>query len=160
MDLTHWQQHNTITLIASDGEEEYEYRLTFKTMSAFDESIFKRKRVNVFAILSELFGPLDERNEEQMEQSDVMLDILVKHAAVMTALEKVEAKQGKTWKETKLPDVWYQPREFAYHVPHSVLELLFSAVIDAGNPFELFSFIGITDEQKKTVRIPVNTSAS
>lgn len=158
MQLSNWQQQNAITLIASDGDEETEYRVTFKTMTAYDEAVFNRKRAKAFGILEDVFGPADDRDEETVENAIALLDIMVKHAAIMASLGSVERKNGKGWIPDRLPEIWYDAKEFAYHAPHSVLNHLFEAAIDAGNPMQVFSFAPLGEAEKKTLRIHVHPS--
>lgn len=158
--LDQWQRNEPVSLFASDGETEQEYRLTFKTMSAFDEAKFLRNRSKAGLILEEIFGKSDDRTDEQNEDAWAMFDILIKHAAVMAALAKVELRTGEAWGEARLPDDWYSAKDFAYNAPASVLTLLFDAVIAAGNPYRLFSFLPGTDDEKKVLRLTVKPSVS
>lgn len=170
--LEQWQHNEPVSIFASDGETEQEYRLTFKTMSAFEEAKFSRNRNKAGAILEELFGPAKERTDEQNEDAWAMFDVLIKHAAIMAALAKVEVRsvpqpteddapvEPGDWTEARLPDAWYNAKEFPYHAPASVLNLLFDAVIAAGNPYRLFSFLPASDAEKKALRLTVRPSAS
>lgn len=158
--LDQWQRNEPVSLFASDGETEQEYRLMFKTMSAFDEAKFLRNRSKAGLILEEIFGKADDRTDEQNEDAWAMFDILIKHAAVMAALAKVELRNGEVWEEARLPDAWYSAKDFAYNAPASVLTLLFDAVIAAGNPYRLFSFLPGSDDEKKMLRLTVRPSVS
>lgn len=158
--LDQWQRNEPVSLFASDGETEQEYRLTFKTMSAFDEAKFLRNRSKAGLILEEVFGKADDRTAEQNEDAWSLYGILVSHAAIMAALVKVELRNGETWEESRLPDEWYNAKDFAYNAPASVMTLLFEAVIAAGNPGRLFSFLPISDDEKKVLRLSVKPSAA
>lgn len=158
--LEQWQHNQPVSLFVSDGETEQEYRLTFKTMSAFDEAKFLRNRNKAVAILEEIYGKADDRDDEQNEDSWALYGILVQHAAIMAALAKVELRNGEAWEDARLPDDWYNAKDFAYNAPASVLPLLFDGVIAAGNPYRLFSFLTGTDDEKKVLRLTVRPSAS
>lgn len=158
--LEQWQRNEPVSLFVSDGESEQEYRLTFKTMSAFDEAKFLRNRGRAGLVLEEIFGKADERTLEQAEDSLAMFEILVKHAAVMAALAKVELRNGEEWQESRLPETWYSAKDFAHNAPASVLTLLFEAVIAAGNPYRLFSYLPTTEDEKKVLRLTVNPSTN
>ena len=156
--LENWQFNEPGCLLVTDGEIEQEYRLTFKTMSAFDEAKFRRKRSQAFAILDEQFGVDAERTDEQKDDAWILLDLLVKHAAVISALASVEVKAGDEWQPAKLPDLWYDAKQFAYNVPGGIIDPLFEAVIEAGNPARLFMFLPATDDEKKMLRLTVRPS--
>ncbi len=158
--LEQWQRNEPVSLFASDGENEQEYRLTFKTMSAFDEAKFLRNRSKVGVVLNELFGDADQRTPEQTDDYWSMFDILVKHAAIVAALAKVELRTDEKWEDSRLPETWYSAKEFAYNAPATVLNMLFEAVIAAGNPYRLFSFLPTSEDEKKVLRLTVKPSTS
>lgn len=158
--LEQWQRNEPVSLFASDGETEQEYRLTFKTMSAFDEAKLARGRNKAVSILAEIFGEADSRTDEQNDDSWSLYGILVQHAAVMAALAKVEMRNGETWEESRLPEEWYNAKEFAFKAPGSVLTLMLGGVIAAGNPPRLLNLMPVTDDEKKALRLTVQPSAS
>lgn len=158
--LENWQKNEPILLIADDGENEQEYRLTFGTMSAFDEAKFKTKRGRALTHLSEEYGDYAERDEDAKDESLALLDIMVKHAAILSSLRKVEVKDGDEWQEAKLPEQWYSMTEFPRNAPAIVLDSLFDAVLAAGNPMQLFSFLPTSEDEKKMIRLSVSKSES
>lgn len=158
--LENWQLNQPVSLFADDGETEHEYRLTFKTLSAFDEAKFKARRAKIGAILDEEFGDIADRTDEQKADAGALLDIMYRHAMIMAALAKVELRDGDEWKPSRLPDSWYDAKLFAYNAPASILDALVEAVIDAGNPWRIFSFLPMSDDEKKMLRLTVRPSNS
>jgi len=156
MNLNNWQQTSTVSMIVSDGEAEQEYRLTFGTCNNFDLSLFNRRRGRVFADMNEQYGEGWTQNDEAM----ALMSILISHAMILSALKKVEVKTGDVWEETKLPEAWYDSKRFPYEVPAGMTDTLSEAVIEAGNPPRLFSFLPSGDEEKKALRLTVKPSAS
>ncbi|HSG63309.1 MAG TPA: hypothetical protein VLA24_17930 [Pseudomonadales bacterium] len=160
MMLEQWQFSQPIGITVSDGEAEKEYRLTFKTMTAFDEAKFRARRGKIQGILVALYGNLDERTVEQTEDADALADILFRHAIIMSALATVEVLNGKKWEPTRLPEPWYDAKEFAFNAPAAILDPLVQAVLDAGNPYRLFTFGSLTDDEKKMTRLTVRPSSN
>jgi hypothetical protein len=158
--LDQWQFSTPVPLFVSDGETESEYRLTFKTLSAFDMAKFRAKRNRIFTILAAEFGEIDARTDAQKEDADALFDILFRYEIFMAALASVELKASDNWHPARLPDDWYDALQFAYNAPGSILDQLVSAAIDAGNPWRLFSFAPVTDDEKKMLRLNVRPSAS
>lgn len=158
--LENWQHDQPVSLFASDGETEQEYRLTFKTLSAFDEAKFRSRRGKIFTALNEEFGEFETRTDEQKEDALLLGDVMLKHAIVMSALTSVEIKDGKKWTPTRLPDLWYDAKQFAFNAPGGILDILVEAVIEAGNPARMFSFMPTSDDEKKMLRLNVQPSKS
>ena len=156
MNLANWQQTSTVSLVASDGEAEQEYRLTFGTCSNFDIGMYSQRRRKVFELMRTTYGDDWIGKDEAM----VLQGIMIAHAVFLAGLKKVEAKDGETWTETKLPDSWYDAQRFATDVPAGMIDTLTEAVIDAGNPPRLFSYLPAGDEEKKALRLTVVPSAS
>lgn len=156
MNLANWQQTSTVSLVASDGETEQEYRLTFGTCSNLDIGVFNRRRFKTYDRMKELYGEEWFSNDE----GQALNMIMVNHAMIMSSLKCVEVRGGDTWTETKLPDAWYDAERFAKEVPAGVVDPLLAAVIEAGNPLRIFSFVPAGDEEKKVLRLTVKPSAS
>ena len=154
MNLANWQQTATVSMFVSDGEAEQEYRLTFATCSNFDIGMFNRRRAKVFEQMKATYGEEWYNNDEAL----TMQVIMINHAVILSALKRVEVTDGETWTETKLPDAWYDAQRFANEVPAGVTEPLLAAVVDAGNPLRLFSFLPVGDEEKKVLRLTVKPS--
>lgn len=157
--LEQWQHSEPVPLFVSDGEIEQEYRLIFKTMSAFDHAKFVRNRSKIGDIADELYGGAEERTEEQHEDYVTLLNVLIQHAAIMAALAKVELRNGDVWESARLPESWYDQRQAAFTLPAGIINTLFEAVIDAGNPIRLFSLFTSADAEKKAIRLTVKPSA-
>lgn len=156
MNLANWQQTNTIDMIVSDGETEQTYRLTFGTCSTYDIGLFNRRRAKVFEHMRATLGDTWTQQDEGM----TLMSIMISHAMILSALKKVEVKTGETWEETKLPDAWYDAHRFPYEVPAGMVDALSEAVIEAGNPPRLFSFVPAGDEEKKVLRLTVKPSST
>jgi hypothetical protein len=151
MNLNNWQQTSAVSMIVSDGETEQEYRLTFGTCSNYDIGLFNRRRRKAFAYMSETYGDEWLQNDEAL----VLHPLMVTHAMILAALKKVEVKDGDNWIEAKLTDAWYDAKRFAYEVPAGMIDTLTEAVLEAGNPARLFSYVAIGDEEKKVLRLTV-----
>lgn len=156
MNLANWQQASTVSMFVSDGETEQEYRLTFGTCSNFDIGMYNRRRNKVYDQMRATYGDDWISNDEAM----VMQGIMVAHAVFLAGLKKVEVKDGDTWTETKLPESWYDAKSFATDVPAGMIDTLTQAVIEAGNPPRLFSYLPVGDEEKKALRLTVVPSTS
>lgn len=156
MNLANWQQTSTVSLVASDGETEQEYRLTFGTCSNFDIGMYWHRRRKVFDSMTTSYGD----NWLEQDEAIVMQSIMIAHAMFLSGLKKVEVKEGDNWSEAKLPESWYDARQFATNVPAGLLDKLTRAVVDAGNPPRLFSYLPDGDEEKKVLRLTVNPSAN
>ena len=157
--LEQWQHNEPVSMFVSDGQVEREYRLTFKTMSAYDGACFEARRRRIHVIINDVVGTPDERTEEQSAVADALALVLFHHAIVMSTLGKVEMKDGETWAETRLPESWYDAREFIHAAPDGVLEVLVNSAVTAGNPLRLFG-VPPTDAEKKALRLTVRPSAS
>lgn len=154
MNLNSWQQTSTVSLVVSDGETEQEYRLIFGTCSNFDIGMFNRRRVKAFEYMRQAYGDDWIGNDDAM----VLQGLMIAHAMILSALKRVETKDGETWTETKLPESWYDAQRFAYEVPAGITDALTQAVLDAGNPARLFSYVPVGDEEKKVLRLTVKPS--
>lgn len=153
MNISTWQQTQTVTLEAVNGDTVQEYRLTFKTCNNFDIALFNRRRAGIFAELSEKYGDEFTDSDEAM----ALLTTQVSHAIVLAGLKMVEVKNGDKWEETKLPDAWYDLERFPYEAPAGVLTPLTDAVFAAGNAPRLFSYLPADDAEKKILRINVQS---
>lgn len=156
MNLENWQQTSAVGMVVTDGETEQEYRLTFGTCSNFDIGLFNRRRGKAFEHMRKTYGDDWLQSDEAM----VLQGLMVAHAMIHAALKKVEVKEGDDWLDTKLPDAWYDAQRFAHEVPAGMIDTLTQAVLDAGNPARLFSYIPVGDEEKKVLRLTVAPSAS
>lgn len=179
MQLNNWRQESAVTLqVASWEEREIEgddsgdkateevevttdYRLIFHTLSVFDESRFKARRRDIWDRLDEICGPAEKRDDDARERYMLYLDIFVKHAAILSALKSVERLDDKKWVADQLPEEWRDPLFVAEQTPHMLVNKLYEAVLDAGNPHAMFAFgFDDSDETKKNLRVVVNRSAS
>lgn len=156
MNLNNWQQTSTVSLVASDGETEQEYRLTFGTCSNFDIGLFNRRRSKVYELMRATYGDEWIKNDDAL----VLQGLMIAHAVILAGLKKVETKGDNDWADAKLPDAWYDAQRFAYEVPAGMIDTLTDAVLAAGNPARLFSYLPAGDEEKKVLRLTVKPSAS
>lgn len=156
MNLANWQQTSIVSLFASDGETEQEYRLTFATCSNLDIGVFKQKLSKIRAYLTDTYGAEWLANEE----ANAINSLMYMHAIIMSSLKLVEQRQGEEWIVAKLPDAWYDAERFAKEVPAGLTDTLLDAVFDAGNSPRLFSLLPNGDEEKKVLRLTVKPSAS
>lgn len=155
MNLQHWQHTETVTMEVSDGAQVQEYRLVLATCNNYDIALFNRRRVKVFAHLTERFG----EGWGDRDEAIALLNIMIQHLVVLAALKRVEIKDGETWTETKLPDAWYDVQRFPEEVPAGVVEVLTEAAFAAGNSARLFS-LAPTEGEKKVLRLTVSPSAT
>lgn len=161
MNLTDWQHKESVSLFASDGENEVEYRLTFKTMSALDEAKYQQARRRAFTIADEVYGNPEDRTEDDKANAEAMLSVLFQHAAIMAALDTVEVKdEDGDWEDARLPEEWYDGQAFATSAPAGLINELFVAVSAAGNFPRMFGFTPATDDEKKVLRLTVRRSTS
>lgn len=155
MDLQNWQKTATVTLTATDGEQEQVYRLTFATCSNYDIALYVRRRQELAAYLVEVFGTGWGGKEEAM----ALLSVMLHHLIVLAGLKVVEVQEGDTWTQTRLPDAWYDWRRFPQETPAGLLESLSEAVFLAGNDPKLFSMTPVDEDEKKDLRLTVQPSS-
>lgn len=161
MNLTDWQHKESVSLFASDGENEVEYRLTFKTMSALDEAKYQRAMRKARTLIDEVYGKPDDRSEDDQADAEALMTILIEHAAIMAALDTVEVKdEDGDWEDARLPEEWYDGQAFATSAPAGLINELFVAVSAAGNFPLMFGFTPATDDEKKALRLTVRRSTS
>ena len=156
--LEQWQHNEPVSLFVSDGETEQEYRLWFKTMSAFDASKFQTKQRRARLVIEELYGTPDDRTPEQQEDAEAMSQVLYYHAAIFAALGKVELNSEDGWQAARLPESWYDAKTAAHEMPAEVINDLFVATIEAGNSAPTFGILPSTDGEKKALRLTVQPS--
>jgi hypothetical protein len=150
-----WRKESEFLLDLETAESENRYRFTFQTLSATDEGRFYQYRNNAVRLLQDYFGPSEKRTPEQHIDASAMLHVLTIHAAVLAALKSLEVLDDQQWVKAEWPCGWNDPATFALEAPSGLILPIFEAVVDAGNPAELFNFAGTAPDQKKVMKLSV-----
>lgn len=174
--LEQWRQTESTCFTVTDGETAQEYRFTFVTMSAFEESKYSRYRNLALAFLSKMFGNFSDAKGDSADELNAYLDTFIKHAAVRGACSKVEVRSVVTlphddtpyeaiqelgeWQVIQFPEIWAEPMSAAQNMPGHILNQLCETVLMAGNPARLLGFSPMSEEEKKMIRISAKPSTS
>lgn len=164
MNLNDWKLTEQATMIVDDGEKELEYRFTFGTLTSFAEAKFNRQRLRILDRLEEEYGKYDEADEDTQSDIDTLWVLMIKHAAVMATMQRVETRSGDDdFVSAELPEGWGDGYWFAMNGPAGVLDHLMSATMSAGNSARVFGLSLAGDDEggeKKAIRLFVNGKKS
>ena len=171
---------DTLEFVVDDGDAEVEYRLTFGACNGYQKSLFDRYRERAFGIIADEYAPPAKDGKKadvvplarvryaetvkalstfERDAAESKLNAMILHAANLASLRKVEAKDGETWTEAKLPEFWYDMSAAVEQISSDLADALLVKTFTV-NPPRLFGFLTDNDEEKKMLRLIVPKSVS
>lgn len=162
--LNQWRKTESADVFVTDGETVSQYRFTFVTMSAFEETRYNALRRGAVAALSEMFDGLDNIEPEQTPEVNDYFVLLIKASATLatcTTLQvrsypesmPAEDREQVALETVPMPKEWRTAKGLAQAVPLHTIDYLYDTVLMAGNSNRLFGFTPVSDEEKKMIRI-------
>jgi len=169
--LSQWRKTEVADLTVTDGETVNEYRFTFATMSAYEESKYSALRRKAFTAYVEKFGVPDEMDPDLAEEANAYMMLLLKYVSVLAACTQLEMREyleaatpedreQAQWQVVPWPDEWRKPETAIQNIPTATLDYLYETVIMAGNPLRLLGMVPVDENEKKMIRINAKPSAA
>jgi len=171
MNLNQWRKTEVADLTVTDGETANEYRFTFATMSAYEESKYNALRRKAFGSYVELFGAPEAMDPDLAGEANEYMTVLLKYVAILAACTQlemreyvesatVEEREQAQWQVVPWPEEWRKPATAIQNIPTATLDYLYETVIMAGNPLRLLGMVSVDENEKKMIRINAKPSAA